>query len=392
MEKERKKILYLVTQSEIGGAQKYIYDLVRNLNQDFEIAVAYGEQGGQGELEQWLKNTQATTYSLPSLKRSISPLSDFSARNEIYDLLVRIKPDIIHLNSSKISILGSMAAKKYRRKVNPKAKVVYTVHGWVMREPLPVWVKKFYNWAERRYVSYKDKLILISQAELDWTVKHEIAPADKCQLIRHGIDPVNFIKRREARDFFRTDLECAIEKDDIVVYSIGNLYKTKGHKYLVEAAKYLKNQGIKLRYIIIGEGQLRNKLIHQINDLNLHRRFFLPGRLDGARYLKGADIYVCSSVKEGLSYTVMEAMQAGLPIIATEVGGNAELIQNEMSGLVVEPQNPEAIALAISKLLLDPALKTRLSQTAQRRAQTMFTMERMVKETKELYLDLINDK
>ena len=385
---KKKKILYLVTQSEQGGAAKYIFDLIKNLDSDFEIGVAFGEQGKQGELNEWLKNTRVTTYTIPSLKRAVSPLNDFSALGELYDLMARFKPDIIHLNSSKISILGTLAGKKYKKKINKKAKIIYTVHGWVMREPLPAWKRKMYDLLERYTAKAKDKLILISRSEMDWTVKNKIAPPKKCQLIHHGIDPIDFVPRNEARDYYRKELECTIDKDDIVIYTIGNLYPTKGYKYLVKAAKYLKNQGIKLRYVIIGEGQERDKLIHLINDLNLHHRFFLPGRINGSPYLKGADIYICSSVKEGLSYTIMEAMHAGLPIIVTDVGGNTDLVQNENSGLVVPAQNPEAIALAISKLLLDPALKRRLAQTAKRKAKTLFTIDRMVKETKELYNNL----
>jgi len=120
----QKTILYLITQSELGGAQRYCFDLAANLKSEFNVIVAFGEQGEKGAIAEKLKKTSIKYYAIPHLKRSISPLNDFLALIQIVKLIKKIKPDIIHLNSSKISILGSLAAFISKLSIrNPKSEI-----------------------------------------------------------------------------------------------------------------------------------------------------------------------------------------------------------------------------------------------------------------------------
>jgi len=383
-----KKILYLITQSELGGAQRYIFDLARGLKNEYEVAVAFGEPGDKGELAKTLDTAGIKYYTLPHLKRAISPINDIRAMFEIKKLIQNLQPDIVHLNSSKISILGSFAALLFNLK--PKTynlKTVYTVHGWVFNEPQPVWKKKFYFYAEKFTAKWKDKIITIDKLDYDIAKNELKIPEPKLTLIHHGLDlgQYNFLPREGARNkLFSEVLKIELPKpDEVVIGSIGNLYATKGFEYFIEAIKLLK---IPVKAVIIGEGTEYDKLKVQSEKLKVNDKLFFAGRIDrAANLLHAFDIYVCSSVKEGFPYSILEAMSAGLPIVATNVGGIPDMIINGEDGFLVEPKNAQALAEKISLLINNPELKQKIALKAKSDAAERFKIGQMIEKTKEVY-------
>ena len=380
------KILYFITQSEYGGAQRYVFDLANNLGREFEVAVALGEQGKDGKLAKKLEENNIKYYIIPHLKRSISPLNEILAFFEISKLIKNYQPNIIHLNSSKISILGSLAGLFIKLKIK-NLKIIYTVHGWVFNEPLPAPVKWFYLWAEKFTAKFKDKIICVSESDRQVALKYKIAPVEKLITIHNGLAPINFYAREEALPLLNKERAGG----EVLVGSIGNLYQTKGFEYFIEAAGRLMAdlsfpRRRESRFIIIGEGSERKNLENLIAKHNLKNNFILAGNIDqAARLLKALDVYVCSSVKEGLSYTLIEAMQAGLPIVATKVGGNPELIEDNITGLISAAQNTQALAEKIKTLLNNKELAQRLGGQAKIKAQKEFGLEKMVEQTKNVY-------
>ena len=176
------------------------------------------------------------------------------------------------------------------------------------------------------------------------------------------------------------------DRHGCVIGSIGNLYKNKGFEYLIEAMKILDDQGIEAKVVIIGEGSERKNLEELISKHNLKDKIILAGRIEkAAELLPAFDSYVCSSIKEGLSYTIIETMLNGLPIIATNVGGNPELIIDNVTGFLVEPQNSEALANKIKDIINTPDLQQDLSAKARIKAQEEFSLESMLTKTKKLY-------
>ena len=380
------KILYFITQSEYGGAQRYVFDLADNLKKDFEVAVAMGEQGKDGKLAKILDKNNIKYYIIPRLKRDISPLNEILAFFEISKLIKKFQPDIIHLNSSKISILGSLAGLFIKLKIK-NLKIIYTVHGWVFNEPLPAPVKWFYLWAEKFTAKFKDKIICVSESDRQVALKYKIAPVEKLITIHNGLalchsglDPESSIKKLE-------QISGVKLTNNFLIGSIGNLYKTKGFEYFIEAADILTHKlNTPATFIIIGQGKEREALENLIAKHNLKNNFILAGNIDqAARLLPALDVYVCSSVKEGLSYTLIEAMQAGRPIVATAVGGNPELIENNITGLISAAQNAQALAEKIKTLLNNKTLALELGQNAKAKVMVEFSLEKMVEQTKKIY-------
>ncbi len=372
-----KIILYIITQSELGGAQKYVFDLTKNLQNEFNVTIAVGEQGKKGELINKLKQKNIKYYIIPHLKRAISPIDDFLALIEIIKLIKKIKPDIIHLNSSKISILGSIAS------IFSKSKIIYTAHGWVFNEPMPKWKKLFYKYSEKFTALFKNKIICVSEFDKQIAIKEKICNPKKLITIHNGIKQINFLSKQEARQkLFRNN-----QDSKLIIGTIANLYKTKGLEYLIQSIKILtSNFQFPIITIIIGEGKERKNLQNLINQLNLKNSIILTGKINNAsELLKAFDIYVCPSVKEGLSYTLIEAMQAELPIVATNVGGNSELIINNKTGILIKPQNQQELTNAINYLIKNKQSSNELMLNAKIKSTTEFNIQQMINKTKKEY-------
>jgi glycosyltransferase involved in cell wall biosynthesis len=392
---DKKTILYLITQSEFGGAQRYVFDLAMNLKNEFNIIVAFG--GGENEeFTEKLKENNIEYYILKNLKREISPINDFLAIFEIIKLIKKIKPDIIHLNSSKISILGSFAAKicyvlrvpRFAREARRACYVIYTVHGWVFNEPLSKWKKSFYFRAEKFTSLFKDRIICISKLDYEIAKTKLKILEKKLTLIYHGLEPINFLPCDEARQKLLQTFDFRLSTFDLVIGTIANLYKTKGLEYLIEAIKILTTYNSQLTALIIGGGTERKNLEDLISQLNLKSRVFLLGNIkNAAELLPAFDIYANSSVKEGFPYSILEAMSAGLPIVATEVGGIPEMINDGKNGLLVESQNPQALAEKIKILIEDENLRKIFGEETKQKVKDEFEMEKMIKKTREVYIN-----
>ena len=375
MAENKKKIIYLVTQSEWGGAQKYIYDLATNLPKDrFDILVAAGE--GDNELFNRLEDKKIPVYRLKHIVRAIRPIKDLLALFELIKLFKKEKPDIIHLNSSKISILGSLAAKSY------KSKTIYTVHGWVFNEPLHAWKKKFYYYAEKLTARWKNLIITVSEYDHQIALKNKIADPKKLITITNGISQLNFLEAKLAKNEL---LAQHATQDKRLIGTIANLYPTKGIEYLIKAAAELIKNDSNLIFIVIGQGSERKKLEQLIKNNKLTNNFLLLGKIDKAyKYLKAFDIFVLPSVKEGWPYTLLEALSAGLPIVATKVGGVPEIICDQKNGLLVTAADEKSLAKAINELISNPKLVSSLKQNSLESSQR-FDFKNTLEKTLKIY-------
>lgn len=368
------KILYVITQAEAGGAQKYVLELAQALGGEI---VTGSEPGG---LTMLAEDAGLTVHKLYHLKRAINPVDDLLAFFDLLNLVKRIQPDIIHLNSSKAGVLGSFL------KPFTKAKIIYTAHGFVFNEPLPAWRKQFYILAERWASRYRDYIIAVSQKDLDSALEQHIAPRDQLTVVHNGIPEINFLNKTSARQYLGLPLE-----DKIVIGTVANFYEAKGVDVLIEAvAKIDKNKLPNLLFAVIGEGRERQKYERLISHYQLDDYIKLLGHRElASHYLKAFDVFVLPSRKEGFPFAILEAMQAGLPIVATSVGGVPEAVGDV--AVLVEPNRPELLARALENLLnKEAAIKLQtLSQKSLERAK-QFTAENMIEQTKRIYTFLLS--
>lgn len=311
---KKKKILFLVTQSEFGGAQRFIYALISGLTRNYtrtyaEIIVAAGREGDDKNgflyaLEKKGINIKRLRY----LRRSVNPFFDILGLFEIKKLLKKEKPDILFLCSSKAGFLGSLAAE------NMVKKIIYRIGGWTFNDPWPRWKKRLYIWLEKKSAKYKDYIINNAESDRKQAVKLGIKPKKKILTIYNGINDLEFLSREKARKILK------LKNSDFIVGTIANDYPSKGLKYLEKAKYELRNTSYK--FIVIGKGNR-----------------FIP---DAYKYLKAFDVFVLPSVKEGFPWTILEAMKAEIPIVATGVGAIPEILDK-----YIEPGNVEELVKAI---------------------------------------------
>lgn len=390
----RKKVLYVITKSVWGGAQRYVYDLATNLPKDgFEAVVV---AGGEGALIEKLRGAGIRTIALEPLQKkggTLSVLFDLVNLRLLFRLIKIFReerPHIIHLNSSKAGGIGAVAAWAFKR-LNISAlkpKVVFTVHGWPFKEdrPLP---SKILIWLTSWFSSlFHDKVILINTA--DFKTAEKFIPRRKLALIFNGIEEVRFLERVEARKFLAKKMGRPLDDKTLVIGTIAALTatKNKGLPFLIRALHRLKAELPERRCalsIMGGEDEYKN-LKEEIRLLGLRKDVHLLGYVpDAARYLKGYDIFALPSLKEGLPYTIMEAMQAGLPVVATKVGGIPDLVSHEENGYVVPPKNEMALGEAIRNLITQDGLRKKFGDRAKEIVRSRFILRDAIKKTSELY-------
>ena len=386
---KKPSILYIITQGEFGGAQHYILDIAKNIAKNFSVSVAFGEPNKSHKFKKLLKENKIKYHIINELEREIDYKIDFQALKAIRQLIKTTKPDIVHLNSSKISILGSLAT------IGLKTKVVYTAHGWVFNEELPIKKKRFYILAERITAMFKQKIICVSEFDRQSAINNKITSKKKLTTVHNGISDFELLSRDDARHEITQKLDdfSIFLNADFIIGSIGYLYPNKGFDYLIHATKQLVDQGKKPLLIILGGGPERNELQDLIEQLKLEPYVHILGKTENAsRLLRAFDIYVCSSIKEGLSYTVIEAMTAGLPIVATNVGGNAELITDQKEGLIINPAEIEELTTAITSIQNNPDKAQIYAEAAHKKAITDFEIESMIQKTRYIYNTLLSEK
>ncbi len=372
----KKKILYLITQSGWGGAQRYVFDLATALHNEYEITVAAGEAKTKKTLLERLEVKGIKTHSFKHLARSINPWHDVLAIFEVGRFLQKNNFNLIHTNSSKAGVIGALAARLFSKKI----KIVYTAHGWVFEEPLSIIKKYLYLLIERIAALFRHATIVLSEREKEIAIKHRLSNAKNLIVIPHGLNESaqKLLPREEARQ------KLNLPANAFIVGAIANLYPTKGIDILIEAAA---NPELKeLFFAIIGDGPERTKLLEMIKARALQKNFFLIGAKDeAAMYLPAFDIFVLPSRKEGLPYALLEAMAAGLPIVATDVGAAREMFENEKSALIVPANDKHALARAIKKLAVDKSFSASLGRLAQTKIKDSFSFENMIQKTRELY-------
>ncbi len=380
----RKKILFVITKSNWGGAQRYVYDIATNMPHDhFELVVA---AGGDGVLIHKLKSAGIRTIAIRALDRDISIIKEILSFFSLLAIYRRERPSVIHANSSKAGGIGTAAAWIYKILSGaPRPLVVFTAHGWGFNEPRPRAARIAIAAASALAGIFQDVVICINTA--DAKSASRLIRKKKIVLIPNGISAFTTMARDDAQRELSRISASTIVSGEFLVGTIAELTKNKGHEYLLDALALVHAQGIHVRAIWIGEGELRGMLEKKIRARGLEKTIFLAGFLNDARkYLSAFDVFVLPSLKEGTPYTILEAIYAGIPVIATRTGGIPDLIRNNETGILVSPADTRELAAAIERASKDSSLCETLARNAKTVVQMDYTLERMLSATEKIYL------
>jgi len=383
-----KKILYIVTQNKWGGAQKYVLELAKYFAKDNEIHVAFGEiKNKDQKFLNSFKHLNIKTIPIPYLVRKVDFAKDYLALIEILKIYNAGKYNLVHLNSSKVSLLGSLAAKMYATNImNTSLRIIYTAHGFVFNEPISKFKKKLYKFSEKISTSLENVIITVSEADRQSALDNKIGYEKKLITIHNGIDidNTNFYDRDTALK------KLGLDKHKKYFGTIASFYKTKGYEYLIEAVKILSEAKSSLldtyQWILIGDGPELENIKQLISSNNLNKYFKLLGSKDNAyKYLQAFEAFILPSVKEGLPYTILEAGLAKIPVIATKVGGVVEILEDKKTGLLISPANPLALANAIKEI---NKYDQNMIEKNYQNIRKNFNLKQTLQKTKDIYLKL----
>ncbi len=367
------RILLLVTQADWGGVQSFLIKFGAELRAEGrEVLLA---AGGDGELWDEAAKAGIPTRRLIKMTRKIHPLKDWSAINELQQLLHEFKPDAVHLNSSKMGVLGSMAVHIKYRSAKSHPTVVYRIGGWSFFELVAKWKLWIYRTAEYLTASYKDVIITVHPEDETIARKLKILPRKAIITVPNGLNIPTFVARLLPRAEARTTLN--IPEHAFVFGTIANAYAYKGLlPYLDVVARVLAEDRHAVA-VIIGDGPQYSALQAHRDTLNVRDRIVLAGYRDDAERLAPAfDVFVLPSCREGMPWALLEAMAAGIPSITTDVGGCRWVLKADgvpCSGIIVPKKDPLALQEAMRRLRINDEERTALGKGAKENVSRRFS-------------------
>ncbi|MDD5068461.1 MAG: glycosyltransferase [Candidatus Pacebacteria bacterium] len=372
----KSKILFVITKSNWGGAQRYVYDLATNLpQQEFEPLVVFG---GRGILASSLEKTGIKTLSLSKLERDPKLINDTKVFFELLRLFKKERPEIIHLNSSKIGAVGALAGR-----IAGIKNIIFTAHGFAFNEErsgISRFAIKCVTWLTLLLCT---KVITLSDRE-EKQAKAFPGIKDKVTKIPNGIQLPHFLPKAESRE--RLAVHQGLAPDFFakqhIIGMIAELTPNKGLLYTIEALEKIEEYVL----LIIGDGEDREKLTKYIQEKNLGSKVFLLGFIqNAATFAKAFDIFLLSSLKEGLPYVLLEVGGAGVPVLTTAVGGIPTIIDDQKNGMLIKPKSAREIELGLKFLIAHKEERKMFGEKLRQDVAEKFNLEQMLQKTFEIY-------
>ncbi len=376
-------LLYVVTKLELGGAQKQLLSLVRRLDkQRFNVFLFTAQDGLL--LNETLSISGLKVEKSLFLERAINPLCDILALFEIYQFIKKNNIEIVHTHSSKAGILGRWAARLAGVSI-----ILHTVHGWPFNDYQPNFLKFLFIYLERISAKFTDKIVVVSRHDMKKGLQYKIGGEDKYELVRYGIDYSEF------NNADRADIrkELGVGGNELAVGMVSCFKPQKSPQDFIRLAGLVNKKMPNVKFILTGDGVLRKDIEKLIKQCNLNDKIILTGwRRDAARIFSAMDIFVLTSLWEGLPVTVLEAIAARRPVIATNTGGVAEIIEEGRTGFLVARKDMDDMAEKVSALLNNENLRKKICQNARQSLGPACTVTNMSQSYRDLYERLIRGK
>lgn len=379
----RAKTLFVITKSNWGGAQAYVYTIANAIKKTgTDVVVACGGTGvanaTTGALTSRLLKAGIRVIPIRSFARDISFLREWSAFFELLSVIRRERPDVLHVNSSKAGGIGALAGRLLGVQL-----IIFTAHGWPHEEPRNVFSKTLIWLASYATVLLCHTVVVLSARQ------KEIAPAPlalgKLIIIPNGIENFPLQTRKQARDFFISKIPKLAGYKKWVL-STSEMHPNKGLNTLIKAFANVAKTHSDVALILTNDGEERSRLISTAQNLGISDRVYFTGFISNVRSrLPAADIFVLPSRKEGLPFALLEAGYANVPVIASNVGSIPDLIENDNAGILVPPDDVATLCEALVKLLNDPKYASHLADSLNKHVVRDFSATTMINKTSALY-------
>ncbi len=384
------RVAHVITRLIIGGAQENTVlcceDLLREYRDDV-LLVTGPPIGPEGSLLRRAETSGIPLCVIDSLRRPVNPWRDTRAYGRLKAVLRDFQPDVVHTHSAKGGILGRAAAWKLGVPA-----VVHTVHGAPFhpyQSPAArAAIRACERWAARRCHA----MISVADAMTDLMVEGKVAPREKFTTIRSGMEVEPYLDSESQRE--RVRQQFGYTPEQVVIVKVARLFHLKGHEYLIRAAPQVVQAVPQVRFLLVGDGVLKDRLRRQIDGAGLGEHFQFAGLVPPERIaglLAAADIVVHASLREGLARVLPQAFISAKPVVSFDVDGAREVVLSGQTGFLVPPQDVAGLAAALGQLAGDPQLRHRLGDEGRRRFTDVFRHERMTAEIRRLYAAVLGE-
>jgi glycosyltransferase involved in cell wall biosynthesis/ribosomal protein S18 acetylase RimI-like enzyme len=373
------RILHVVGESRYGGVAIVIMGLARMARAEgWQVDILTNDRIFQQAVEQ----DGFGLVDLDVIRREIRPLWDIRGLVRLVKYLRRERYDIVHTHTSKGGFIGRLAAH-----LAGVPLIVHTMHGLAFHEGSPASVRMIYSALERMASSWCDRIVAVSGFHRDWAIRLGICDARRIVAIPNGIAAPH---RNPEIDVAQLRRSLAILPGDVLALTVSRLAEDKGLRYLLHAAAMLPRGRSRIRIVIAGDGPARPELERLAVTLGVGSRVsFIGFRHDIGDLLAACDMVVLPSIREGLSISLLEAMAAGKPIVATGIGSQREVASHGEMACLVPPADAVGLCRSIMRLADDPAARRRLGANARAVYRSHYTEARMLKSYRNLYLNLL---
>ncbi|HEX6753806.1 MAG TPA: glycosyltransferase [Solirubrobacterales bacterium] len=384
---ERLRVLQVIGRLNMGGPA-HIAALLsgRRFSPDrYETLLVHGSlASGEESLAGLAEEEGATMRHLPELQQPVQPARDAQALAKLVRLVRGFRPHVVHTHTAKAGFLGRQAALAVR----PRPAVVHTYHGHVLEGYFGAPKSRLYLEMERALARVSDCLIGVSQATVDDLVRLGVAPPSKFRVLPLGLDLDRLVELPgELRAASRAEL--GVGDGEILLVFVGRIVPIKRLDLLLEALAQAREADPRLRLAVVGDGEERPRLERQAAELGIAGDvLFLGYRRELPPVFAAADLAVLSSDNEGTPVSLIEAAAAGLPAVATDVGGVREVV-GEDTGVLTPQGDATALAAAIVEMAADPERRERCGAAARRHAIDSYSAKRLLTDVDALYQKLI---
>ena len=379
------RVLNVITHTDVGGATDAALNACAHVDKDrFTALLVCGPSPDEeGDSRTRARDLGVEVVTIPQLARSIDPTGDVRALRALRRLFRAIQPDIVHTHSSKAGFLGRLAARREHVPV-----VIHTVHGWSFHEYMPRRNRALYVGVERLAARWTDRIVVVSELDHEKGLAARIGSRDQYVVIREVNDLESFFDADDERAASRIRLRLPPEAP--VVGTVGRLSEQKDPATFVRTAAAVAAQVPEARFVMVGHGPLRVLVERLVAELGLSDRFLFTGaRTDVPAILRSFDVFLLTSLWEGMPLVIPQAMASRVPVVASTADGNRELIRDGHNGLLAPPRSPDQLARGVVRLLRETDLRDRIVERGTRTAED-FKLGRTIPQLERLYLECVH--
>lgn len=378
--KDKIKILRIIARLNMGGPAIHVLLLTSGLNNKrfLSYLVTGTVADGERDITYIAKEMGIDPFVIPELSREIRLNNDFASFLKLYNLMRKLKPDIVHTHTAKAGTLGRIAAMINRVPIR-----IHTFHGHVFHSYFSALRTRAFIMIEKILARFTNKIIVISQNQLNEVRdRYRIAPDEKCSVIPLGLNLGPFLNSDEKNTNEKN------RRDTLSVGIVGRLVKVKNHRMFLDVVKKIRSDApdMKVKFLIIGDGPLRNELGSYARNSKIEDLVIFTGwSIKLEAIYKDLDLVCLTSLNEGTPISLIEAMASGKPVISTDVGGVRDVVAHNESGLLSPSGDVERFSANLLKLLRNKEMRGRMGMAGRAAVIKKFSKERLFTDMERLY-------